>query len=93
MLWGMSDAERAERYRGRSEYLSQWHEWFAWMPVLLIDGKWAWLQSVYWTGFVENPSIPPSTRFTHWLIFGRSYCYSLHPGIVYPRAEAPAHDR
>ena len=26
------------------ERLSQWHLWFAWRPVRLDDGRWAWLE-------------------------------------------------
>jgi hypothetical protein len=32
MIWGRSDAE-----------LRKWHRWYAWHPVTLDDGRWAWL--------------------------------------------------
>jgi len=38
MLWGMLNSERAD--------LGKWHEWFAWYPVHLEDGRWLWLQKV-----------------------------------------------
>ncbi len=34
MIWGLTDAERT----------SKWNDWFAWHPVKLDDGRWAWLE-------------------------------------------------
>lgn len=24
----------------------QWRDWFAWRPIRLLDGRWAWLKTV-----------------------------------------------
>ncbi len=37
--------EFQKRYQ-RVEELRNWHWWFAWYPVELESGRWAWLQSV-----------------------------------------------
>lgn len=39
MIWGETD----DAYSAR---LHTPHRWFAWRPVLLEDGRWAWLQTV-----------------------------------------------
>lgn len=38
MVWGKLNSERKD--------LGEWHVWFAWYPVHLEDGQWAWLQRV-----------------------------------------------
>ena len=35
MVWGRKDSTRPN--------LREWHSWFAWRPVCLEDGRWAWL--------------------------------------------------
>lgn len=41
MIWGLTDAERLRRLdRGA------WQYWWAWRPVQLNDGRWAWLQKI-----------------------------------------------
>ena len=35
MIWGTSDADK-----------EKWFSWFAWYPVQLLDGRWAWLQRI-----------------------------------------------
>lgn len=39
MIWGQTTADRQHRERS-------WHRWFAWYPVVLQDGRTAWLQTV-----------------------------------------------
>ena len=39
MIWGKSPDDR--------KILENWHNWFAWRPVRMEDGRWAWLQFIY----------------------------------------------
>lgn len=34
-----------------------WRSHYAWRPVRMLDGRWAWLEWVEITGYVENPKI------------------------------------
>lgn len=44
MIWGRTDAAKYDTIaRARAEH---WHSWFAWRPVRLLDGRWAWLQTL-----------------------------------------------
>lgn len=52
MIWGQKYGEReAALARRRGP-----HEWFAWRPVRLDDGRWAWLRVVF---RLSNPDRPP----------------------------------
>lgn len=42
MIWGTTDHSRGWAFL--KQY--SWHTWFAWRPVHLLDGRWAWLQTV-----------------------------------------------
>jgi len=39
MIWGKTRKEFNDRREN-------WHKWFAWRPIILDDGRWAWLQFV-----------------------------------------------
>ena len=39
MIWGDTHLKHNDRIRK----LNEWHRWFAWHPVQLTDGRWAWL--------------------------------------------------
>lgn len=39
MIWGRTKAERDSYRKG--------HRWFAWRPVRLEDGRWAWMNTVW----------------------------------------------
>lgn len=47
MIWGRTSVERFEKWRARRDADEQWHEWYAWRPVILNDGRWTWLQPVW----------------------------------------------
>ena len=64
---------------------TEWQPRYAWKPVKLIDGRWAWLEWVEITGFVENPEIEPHTPF-NCRIFSTSFCARL----VRPQDPAPS---
>jgi hypothetical protein len=34
------------KWRTKRRNLREWHRWFAWRPVLLVDGRTAWLEIV-----------------------------------------------
>lgn len=42
MIWGRTKQQAHDRLRA----LNQWQPWFAWHPVQLDDGRWAWLRTV-----------------------------------------------
>ena len=63
MIYGESDAEWRER-------TSAPHEWFAWFPVRLIDGRRAWLESV---SRVRQRSPPPFPSYWIYNEKGRSW--------------------
>lgn len=46
MIFGMSDSQRALRHAHRKLADSRWRAWFAWYPVVLNDGREAWLSTV-----------------------------------------------
>ena len=39
MIWGKSDDDK--------KALENWHVWFAWRPVHMVNEKWVWLQFIY----------------------------------------------
>jgi hypothetical protein len=71
VIWGSKRhaKEAAER---------RWHEWFAWKPVHLVDGRWAWLTAVDRCRFLAR-HIPPNVPFS---TFG--WCYREIGGNDYP---------
>lgn len=42
MIWGSTYAEKHER---RLRFW-KWHPWYAWYPVRLVCGRWAWLEKI-----------------------------------------------
>ncbi len=50
-MWGRTN----DQTRARLDALYKWHHWFAWYPVQLEHGQWAWLQTVerqsYWVSY------------------------------------------
>lgn len=48
--------------------VSPFRPWFAWRPVHLIDGRWAWLERIECGGYYR-PEVPvhaPFNVFTEW---------------------------
>lgn len=43
MIVGRTLAQKA----ARAVALREQHQWFAWHPVRLKDGRWVWLRSIY----------------------------------------------
>ncbi len=33
-------------FADRNKYLSEWHAWFAWYPVMIVSGDCRWLETV-----------------------------------------------
>lgn len=52
--------------KGPRENRSKWHQWFAWRPVRLIDGRWIWLERCERAGYFLH-EVEPNVPFT---IFG-----------------------
>lgn len=40
MIWGETTTQRKDR-------LEVWHDWYAWYPVKLMNGRWAWFSDIY----------------------------------------------
>jgi hypothetical protein len=54
MVFGRKHNDRSREYR-----------WFAWYPVHLDDGRWAWLTRVLrWTGDDQNWANGPHTYYS-----------------------------
>jgi hypothetical protein len=43
----MTDKEKADRAYAKKKRATPWHEWYAWYPVRLKDGRWFWLETVH----------------------------------------------
>lgn len=56
------------RRRKNGPNLWQPHRWYAWRPVHLQDGRWAWLEAVYrrqvttWDSFMFIYEVPQVTE-------------------------------
>lgn len=72
MIFGRTTEEKnaTRKARTRNEY--KWHPAFAWLPVVLIDGRTVWLEEVervsYWAYFIDGAT-PHSS----------DWCYRLPP--------------
>ncbi|WP_026868798.1 hypothetical protein [Inquilinus limosus] len=55
MIFGMTNTERSYREQLRRQQRRKWRSWFAWRPVQLTNGRYAWLQTVetamVWSNF------------------------------------------
>lgn len=82
MIFGLTDSQRDAIAASRSVpgYKISWVPWFAWRPVRLMDGRWAWWQRVFFTCY-RRPEIPASSHFafSHGGPFGVPVVYSLSP--------------
>lgn len=47
--------------RKRKERLADWHRYYAWWPVTMADGNWAWLERV------ERLRCTTAVGFEYWL--------------------------
>ena len=72
MEW-INGETRESKWRRKKEYLSNWHKWFAWYPVIIgyvesegkVRRKKAWLQYVFRDGYYDP-------YFTKWTFHYRS---------------------
>lgn len=48
MRWGDSTPWAIKREQHRVMGDDEWRLWFAWYPVCLEDGTWAWRETVQW---------------------------------------------
>jgi len=46
MIWGLTKAEKRARQMAERSRIEEWHKWFAWIPVRLLDGRVAWIQNI-----------------------------------------------
>lgn len=46
MIFGIINEERQNNRKDQIYQLLVWHDWFAWRPVTLRDGRVAWLENV-----------------------------------------------
>lgn len=42
MIFGKTDEQIQKEINGKQNP----HDWFAWFPVVLMDGRWAWLETI-----------------------------------------------
>lgn len=58
MIWG-------ETWEHRNERCREWHSWFAWRPVGLIDGRLAWLEVVERCEIIPWGLMPPRLYWSY----------------------------
>lgn len=68
MKFGKTYDQITEDHKDRTEQLANWHNWFAWYPVDLKDGRFVWLQTIerkhkYWPSYMGYPSTPSHTLY------------------------------
>lgn len=64
----------AARAKARREARRHWCPWFAWRPVRLVTGEWAWLETVHRTKYVGS-DLPAAVPFS----FPGAWCFRREP--------------